>query len=161
MRRWLAHPWLMLGLLAAWLLLQESLAPGTIVVGIVLALVLARLFDVLRPPKVRVRHAGTLLVLLLVVCGDIVRSNIAVAGIILGRRRDLVSGFVVIPLQMTNAYGLATLACIITATPGTVWVSHDAARRELVIHVLDLVDAAGWVARIQQRYERPLREVFQ
>lgn len=161
MKRWLPHPLMAGFLLLAWLLLQQSLAPGSIVVGSVLALVLTRVLDRLQPPAVRVRHPGVLLKLLLRVFADIIRSNFAVAKIIVTRRRNYVSGFVTIPLQLSHPYALAMLACIITATPGTIWVSHDSSRRLLVIHVLDLVDEAGWIASIKQRYERPLLDIFQ
>lgn len=160
MRRWLPHPWMAGFLLLAWLLLQQSLAPGTIILGVALALGLAWGFGKLDPPPVRVRRIGTLVWLLARVFGDIVRSNIAVVGIIISRPRGLTSGFVAIPLEMTNRYALATLACIITATPGTVWVRHDSSRQRLVIHVLDLVDEDAWITKIKQRYERPLLEIF-
>lgn len=63
---------------------------------------------------------------------DIVRSNIAVAGIILGRKRGRrTPGFVEIPLDLRNPYGLATLGCIITSTPGTIWVDFDEASGDL------------------------------
>ena len=39
--------------------------------------------------------------------------------------RSVTSGFLRIPIDMRNRYGLATLACIITATPGTFWVQFD------------------------------------
>ena len=32
-----------------------------------------------------------------------------------------------IPLDLRDPYGLAALACIITSTPGTLWVNFDAA----------------------------------
>lgn len=160
MKRWLPHPLMAGFLLLAWLLLQQSLAPGTILLGVLLALVLAWVFGKLQPPPVRVRRIGTLMRLLVRVCGDIVRSNIAVAKIIIGRRRGLTSGFVAIPLEVTNRYALATLACIITATPGTVWVRHDSSQQKLLIHVLDLIDENAWITRIKQRYERPLLEIF-
>jgi len=59
-----------------------------------------------------------------------------------------------------NAYGLATLACIITSTPGTLWVDFNEASGTLTIHVLDLVDETEWVRTIKGRYERPLLEIF-
>lgn len=161
MKRWLPHPLVAGFLLLAWLLLQQSLAPGTIVVGVVLALVLTRVLDRLQPPPVRVRRPGRLLMLLARVFGDIVRSNLAVAKIIVSRRRDFVSGFVSIPLDITSPYALAMLACIITATPGTIWVSHDSRHRLLVIHVLDLIDETTWINNIKQRYEHPLSDIFQ
>jgi multicomponent K+:H+ antiporter subunit E len=91
---------------------------------------------------------------------DVIRSNVAVAGIILLRRTQPNSGFVHIPLDTSNHYCLAGLACIITATPGTLWVEHDSRRNVLLLHVLDLVDEEYWVEFIKHRYERLLMEIF-
>ncbi len=91
---------------------------------------------------------------------DILQSNIAVAGIILSRKRKRRPGFVVIQLDLENRTALAVLACIITATPGTAWVDYNAARRELTIHVLDLDDAQAWRDTIKGRYEQPLIKIF-
>lgn len=162
MRRWLPYPLLSLSLLVIWMLLNQSMAPGTILLGALLGVGLARVFGVLRPPKAHIHNYPRAVLLLLRVIGDIVRSNIAVARIILGRRDSAVhSGFVAIPLTLTDHYGLAVLACIITSTPGTIWVSHDSTRNVLLIHVLDLVDEQSWIGTIKQRYERPLLEIFQ
>ena len=53
------------------------------------------------------------------------------------------------------------LACIITSTPGTIWVNYDTVRGVLLIHVLDLVDEEGWTRTIKDRYERLLLEIFE
>jgi multicomponent K+:H+ antiporter subunit E len=95
------------------------------------------------------------------VAADIVRSNIAVALIVLGvTGRERKSGFVHIPLDLRQPYGLAVLACIITSTPGTLWVSFDEATGTLTIHVLDLIDESEWIRTIKGRYERLLLEIF-
>jgi multicomponent K+:H+ antiporter subunit E len=95
------------------------------------------------------------------VLADIVRSNVAVAFIVLGfGRRQRTPGFVKIPLDLRDPYGLAALACIITSTPGTLWVDFDNASGTLTIHVLDLVDKSEWVRTIKERYERLLLEIF-
>src|SRR3546814_3653435 len=92
----------------------------------------------------------------------IVRSNIAVAKIILGpRRKDLFSGFMIIPLDMRAPHGLATLAIIITATPGTLWGAFDYTRGTLMNHALDLIAADAWIATIKHRNERRLLEIFE
>lgn len=161
MRRLLPHPWLATLLLAVWLLLQHSLGPGAWISGVLLALVLGWAYGRLAPPPARIRHLPTLLRLLARVAGDIVRSNFAVVGVVLGRRRRVHAGFVAIPLELTDAHGLALLACIITSTPGTIWVEHDPQRNVLLIHVLDLVDETVWIASIKRRYEQPLLRVFQ
>ena len=69
-------------------------------------------------------------------------------------------GFVHIPLELRDPYGLAALACIITSTPGTLWVKFEEPAGTLTIHVLDLVDKAEWISTIKSRYEQPLLEIF-
>ncbi|EIM03339.1 cation:proton antiporter [Rhodanobacter thiooxydans] len=160
-RRWLPYPILSALLLLIWLLLSQSVAPGTILLGALLGIALAKMFGLLRPPKAHLRNYPLLGRLFLRVVLDIFRSNLAVGRLILCRDRRVRSGFVAIPLQLTDRYGLAVLACIITSTPGTIWVSYDPSANILLIHVLDLVDEAGWTDTIKQRYERPLLEIFQ
>jgi multicomponent K+:H+ antiporter subunit E len=102
-------------------------------------------------------------VLLFLVLTDIVRSNIAVARIVLGlvRNREIRSGFVKIPLALTDPHGLAVLAGILTATPGTVWVDLDVPTGVLTVHVLDLKDESEWIDWIRNRYEHLLMRIFQ
>lgn len=160
-RRWLPYPLLSGLLVLIWLVLKQSLSPGTILLGIVLGVGLARVFALLRPPKARIRNYLPIPRLLLRVVFDIVRSNFAVARLVLRGDGHVRSGFVAIPLTLTDRHGLAVLACIITSTPGTIWVSYDPVGDMLLIHVLDLVDGQDWIDTIQQRYERPLLEIFQ
>jgi multicomponent K+:H+ antiporter subunit E len=162
MRRWLPFPLLTAALLALWLLLTGSMAPGTVVLGGVLALGAGRALTALDPPKSRFRRPRAALRLALVVLAEIVRSNWAVARIILlPDVRQRRSGFVRIPLDMRTPYGLAALACIITATPGTLWVEYDSADNTMLLHVLDLIDEEEWVRIIKDRYETRLMEIFE
>lgn len=162
MRRLLSFPLGAAGLLVVWLLLNKALSVGHVVLGGIVALVGLWAFTALDPAPVRMLRLGAILRLASLVIADIVRSNIAVARIILGLTgRERRSGFVDIPLDLRNPYGLATLACIITATPGTLWVNFDAARAMLTIHVLDLVDESEWVRTIKGRYESLLLEIFE
>ena len=159
MMRLLPFPLVSAGLLGLWLLLNQSLSAGQFLLGVVLALVGGWALAALRPPKTRVRRAGAILRLSSLVLADIVRSNVAVGRIILGlggKRRT--AGFVSIPLELRDPYALATLACIITATPGTLWVGFEGG--VLTIHVLDLIDESEWVRTIKTRYERRLLEIF-
>jgi multicomponent K+:H+ antiporter subunit E len=161
MTRLLPFPIVSASILIVWLLLNQTLSPGHILLGGAVALVGGRALLLLELPKARLRRPGLMVRLTALVLADIVRSNIAVAGIILDfRARRRTSGFVEIPLELSDPYGLATLACIITATPGTLWVDFNTASSTLTIHVLDLVDEAEWIRTIKQRYERPLLEIF-
>jgi multicomponent K+:H+ antiporter subunit E len=148
-------------LLVVWLLLNQTVSPGHIVLGGVIAIVGGWVMSAVEPPEGRPRRPLVILQLSLDVLADIFRSNVAVAGIILGLGKPSAPGFVRIPLDMRSQYGLAALAVIITATPGTVWVNYDAGEGILTIHVLDLDEESAWIRTIKHRYERGLMEIFE
>jgi multicomponent K+:H+ antiporter subunit E len=162
MTRLLPFPLVTAGLLVLWLLLNQAVSIGHLLLGGAVALAGGFARTALRLPKVQVRRLGAILHLASLVLVDIVRSNLAVGKLILGfEGRGRTSGFVNIPLDLRNPYGLAALACIITSTPGTLWVSFDPAEGKLMIHVLDLIDESEWIRTIKGRYERLLREIFE
>ena len=162
MRRWLPFPLLTVALVAMWLLLTESVALGSILMGGLLAIVAVRGFMALDPPSGRLKRPRVAFALAALVLGDVARSNLAVVKIILNpRKTERVSGFLRIPLDMRAPYGLATLACIITATPGTIWVEYNSANNSILLHILDLVDESTWIDTIKGRYEKRLMEIFE
>ncbi|MBA2918057.1 Na+/H+ antiporter subunit E [Sphingomonas sp. MAH-20] len=161
MKRLLPHPLLALGILLMWLLLTASLSPGQLVLGAIVAVLGSHAMAALQPEDAGIRSVRPIPRLAAIVFADIVRSNVAVARIVLLRDRpERVSGFVRLPLDMRSRYGLTVLACIITATPGTIWVEFDRRANVLVVHVLDLVDPDAWIRETKHRYERPLMEIF-
>ena len=162
MRRVLPYPILSLGLFVASILLSASVAPPSLALAVLLALLAPIIMLALGVDRVRVKAPMAIMRLAIDVVGDIVRSNWAVSHIILGRRRhERTSGFIHIPLDLRDRYGLAVLAIIITSTPGTLWVEYESATGRLLLHVLDLVDEETWVRLIKDRYERRLMEIFE
>lgn len=161
MKCWLPSPLATLGLLALWLLLNQTVSPGHLLLGSILGLLGPLLLKLLDVPPLKLRRPGAILRLLGTFVIDMVRSNIAVARVILANAPDRRAGFVRIPLRLRSRYGLAALACIITATPGTSWVSYDPATGMLVIHVLDLSEGDDWSALIERRYAGLLVEIFE
>jgi multicomponent K+:H+ antiporter subunit E len=158
----LPYPLLSAALLVLWLLLNQSISVGHIVLGSVVAVLASWAMAALRPEKPRIRRPGVALRLLGMVLLDILRSNLAVGRIIVRSREPGVNaGFMTIPLDLRSRHGLAVLAIIITSTPGTIWVEYDAARGTLLLHVLDLVDETVWIRTIKGRYERMLMEIFE
>lgn len=161
MKRWLPYPLVWGLLLATWLLLNETLAPGQVILGALVAWGAVLGFRALQAPEVTVRVTRAAFELTGRVVADMVRSNIAVGRIILQRGTlDQTSDFVQIPLEMRNPAGLAALACIITACPGTAWARYDSTRGVLTMHILDLVDDEIWIDTIKNRYEKRLMEIF-
>ena len=160
MSRVLPYPVLAAALLLVWLLLT-SFSLGQFLLGAVVAVAASRAMAALQPSKPRLRRWQLIPWLVGIVALDVLRSNIAVTKIILGRRRDRVSGFVAIPLELRDKTGLAVLACIITSTPGTAWIEYAHDTGVLLIHVLDLKDENEWIDLIKSRYEALLMEIFE
>ena len=161
-KRLVPAPMLSLALLVLWLLLNRSLSAGHIVLGTLLGLAIPLLTAGLRPLPVRIRKPGTILRLALTVMADTTRSNIAVARLLLApSRRRHPAGFVHIPLDVRDPKALAVLAMIVCITPGTAWAELSLDRSVLLLHVLEVDDAAAIVAHVQRAYERPLMEIFE
>jgi multicomponent K+:H+ antiporter subunit E len=162
MKRWRLLVFVTAALVVVWLLLQQSVGVGAVLVGAVLSVLAIAATRKLDLPDVSFRRPWSAVTLTVVVLGDIIRSNVAVARIILGpSSRSETSGFLRIPLDMRAPYGLATLACIITSTPGTIWVAYDSASHSVLLHILDLVDEKVWLETIKGKYERRLMEIFE
>lgn len=160
MRSLVPYPLLTLSLFVMWVLLT-GFSTGHILLGGVIALLVSRIMLTLKPEKPRIRFGMAMVKLVSIVFADIVRSNIAVARIVLTNPPKRRGGFIELPVELRSSYGLAVLAIIVTATPGTIWVQHDAARNLILIHVLDLVDQQTWIDLIKNRYETLLMEIFE
>ncbi|HEX5049952.1 MAG TPA: Na+/H+ antiporter subunit E [Gammaproteobacteria bacterium] len=154
---------LALALLGIWLLLYQTLTPGIVALGAVLALLVSWTSTTLRPARPKIRQWHVAFGLLFLVLADIVRSNLAVARIVLGleRGRAVRSGFIEIPLDLRDPHGLAVLAAIVTATPGTVWAELSPSGGTLTLHMLDIGDEDAWIRWFKERYERRLMRVFE
>ena len=100
-------------LLVMWLLLNQTLAPGHVLLGAALALGGRLAFGALQMPLSPVRRPRAVAELLWLVFADIVRSNLAVARIVLHPgTRNQTSGFLSMPLVLRHPGGLAAMACI-------------------------------------------------
>ncbi len=162
MRRWLPAPRLSAVLLLIWLLVNQSLSPGNLLLGAILAIVIPNWFRAILPVDVYIRKPLVIVRLITGSLIEIVRSCFNVSLLILFKRRDrLNSQFITIPLDLRSPAGLAVLSGIINTTPGTVWVELLPDTYDLALHVFDLHDEQWWIDTIKTRYEQPLIEIFE
>lgn len=161
MKRLLPAPLLSLTLFVAWLMMNQSASAGNLVLALIFAVALPLLFRSFMVDPPRIRRPGVIVRLGLVVLYDIVMSNIEVARRILGPESKIKPRFVWLPLDIRDPHGIATLAGIITMTPGTLSSDLTADRRYLLVHAFNVDDEQALIATIKQRYETPLREIFE
>lgn len=170
--KWLPTPILSLLLFFVWLLLNNSVSAGHILLAVILAIAIPLVTSPFRTKQPLVIKPGLALRHLMLVLYDIITANFQVAILILGPTKKLTPGFVKVPLDLTHSLPITILASTVSLTPGTVsaevypWresrnAGDKAEQRFLLIHVLDLKDKQALINTIKQRYEAPLMEIFQ
>ena len=161
MKRLLPHPLLTLTLVILWLLLVNQLSAGHLVLGALLGWLIPFATSGFWPEPIRIRHPLSLLRYLVVFIYDIVRGSFHVAYLIVRGPAHVHPAFVPVPLTLKTDLAISLLANTISLTPGTVsaWLSAD--KRTLIVHALDTGDADALIAEIKQRYEAPLKKIFE
>jgi multicomponent K+:H+ antiporter subunit E len=162
-KRLLPSPLLSLALFVTWLMLNESASVGNLLLAALFAFFVPVVTARWRPEVPRLRRLGLALRLAAAVVVDIVKSNIAVARLILGDERRITPRFVWVPLTLRDPHAVVTLAGIVTMTPGTLSADLSDDRRHLLVHAFDVDDdaaQAALIADIQKRYEAPLKLIF-
>jgi len=157
---WFPHPLLSLLLLLIWLLLNDSLAPGQILLGSTLGLLIPLFTKRFWPERANFRRPALAVQFVGRVLLDIVVANFVVTHTVLGPRKAIHPAFVRIPLDVTGDFGITALASVISLTPGTVSAELDADRRHLLVHALSEEDPNALVRQIKTRYEAPIKEIF-
>jgi multicomponent K+:H+ antiporter subunit E len=159
-KRWLPSLPLSLTVFCFWLLMNDEVSVGQVVLAALLALTIPLFAARLDREFARIGRLRSVPRMLCVLAMDIVRSNITVALQVLGPERNIHPGFIWVPLDIGNIHGIAALTSIITLTPGTVSSALSDDRRYLLVHVLNLDDADEVIRQIKTRYEAPLMEIF-
>lgn len=154
------HPLLSLVLWLIWLLLNNTMAMGHVVLGGLLAILIPWITSSFWPEKIVIKHPLLLIRYILVVLFEIMVANIVIAKLILGRNKALNPGFISYELQLKSPIGIGLLANTISLTPGTVSCDLSDDRRFLLIHSLHVEDVASIRAGIYLKFERPLEEIF-
>lgn len=147
-------------LFVVWLLLNQSVSPGHLVLATVMALVIPWLLRSAQTDQVTIKKPGKAVLYVLKVLWDIVAANFEVAYQVLGPSKRLQPGFLAIPLDITGDFPITVLASTISLTPGTVSAEVSSDQKWLYVHALHLLDETATIRGIKQRYEQPLKEIF-
>ena len=155
-------PLLSVALFALWLALARTQTAGQVLLALAVAVAVPLLTARVRPAGIRVRRPLVIVRYILTVGADVVRSSFQVAwGVIVWQWRRPRSRFVIVPLELHDPVGLAALAMVTTVVPGTVWSELALDRSAMLLHVWDVDEEQAFVARFKERYEKPLREIFE
>jgi multicomponent K+:H+ antiporter subunit E len=148
-------------LFIVWLLLNNTVAPGHLVLGAFLAIVIPLFTSGMQDPQPGLHKPFIIIRYVFMVIGDIIVANFEVALLVIGSSKNLTPAFVAVPLNIEHEFPITILASTVSLTPGTVSAEISEDKQWLYVHVLNLSDKDELIALIKQRYERPLMEIFQ
>lgn len=159
-KRLIPHPVLSLLMLITWMVLN-SFSPGHFILGSILAILIPFAAQDFWPNSVKVHKPLHLVGYIIKVIGDIMIANFVVAKQILGPNDKLNAAFFDIPLEIENDFTISVLAGTISLTPGTVSADLSPDRTRLIVHALNVNDIEAEIKLIKDRYEAPLKEIFE
>lgn len=147
-------------LFAIWLLANNSVSPGHLVLATVLALVIPPLVQGLKESQPSIKKPLLAVRYLFVVLSDILIASFQVAYLTLGPIKKMRPGFVAVPIDIKDTLPLTLLASTVTLTPGSLGCDFSADYRWLYIHVINLKDPQEIIDTVKNRYEAPIKEIF-
>jgi len=160
LKRWFPHPFLSLALWVIWLLLNNTVAFGHVLLGAVLAMFIPWFTASFWQEKVMIRRPWLLAKFVAVVIYEIMVANVVVAKLILTKQDKLQPGFIQLPLDLTSPLAISLLANTISLTPGTVSCDLSEDQSYLLIHALHVEDVTATINEIKNHFEKPLKEIF-
>lgn len=105
------------------------------------------------------RRLWALAVLLVIFFAALVKSASRVAIAVLSPRAALAPAVVAVPISLRSDLGVATLANLVTLTPGTTSLHVSENRDRLYVHVLDAPSADAVVRDIKNTFEHLIRRI--
>lgn len=160
-RRWFPHKTLSVYMVIVWLLLNNSISPGHILLGAFLGWLIPWLTQAFWPEVLHIRKPLLVLKMAAIIFYDIIVANLILAVRILGPVNQLQPAFVKVPLDIDHDFTIALLASIISLTPGTVSADVNKEGGYLLLHCLHVVDPEAEIRLVKERYEAPLKEIFE
>lgn len=90
---------------------------------------------------------------------ELLKSAVRVAIQVIQPPHRVRPAIIAVPIELKTDLGIATLANLISLTPGTTSLHVSPSRDILYVHVLDSPDADAVAADIKQTFERLIRRI--
>ncbi|MEM0910847.1 MAG: Na+/H+ antiporter subunit E [Pseudomonadota bacterium] len=148
-------------LLIVWLMINNSVSFGHILLGGFLGIIIPMVCAPLRIPQPTIKRPLKLFTYILMVLKDVIVANIEVALLVIGPMSKIKPGFIAVPLDLDEYLPITVLTSTVTMTPGTVSAEISEDKKTLYVHVLNMPDDENEIIDlIKQRYEARVKEIF-
>lgn len=143
-----------------WTFLQGELQGSNFAVGMVLGYLVIAISQQVLGTSAYVRKVGQVVRFVLFALWEIFTASLALAWLIVQPRVQLRPAIVAIPLDAETDLEIASVASLLTLSPGTMSLDVSTDRRTLYVHTIDLDDADTFRREIKGGLERRVLEVM-
>lgn len=105
------------------------------------------------------RRLGSIAILAVIFVKELLLSSISVARAAFARKPSVSPAIIAVPINLRTDLGVATVANLVTLTPGTTALHVSADRSILYVHCLDAPTAEAVVNDIKNTFERRVQEI--
>ncbi len=153
-----------LTLMSVWLLLNVSLAPEVLIVGVGVSLIVSLAFcskcDILDEINFSPKALVATFIFIFVFIGELIKANISITKRVISPKLPINPGIVKVKTKLKSKVGRMVLANAITLTPGTFTLELDG--EYLFIHWVDVKskDVDGATKEIVSTFEKYLEVMY-
>ena len=147
-------------LFVVWLLLNNSVSAGHIVLAAFFSIAIPLFVNGMRDEHPKILKPWRALRYVFMVMYDILVANVEVAWLVIRPIKHLEPGFIAVPINIRSDLGITILASTVSLTPGTVSAEISKDKQWLYVHALHLEREADLIHLIKTRYEATLKEIF-
>ncbi len=142
-----------------WMFLQDSYMMNTFLfgfmIGVLIIYTLRRFFEF----DFYFRRVIAFLKLMWLFLTELIKANIDVVKVVLQPKLKNRPGIIAVRTSLETDIERATLAALITLTPGTVSMDFSADSKTIYVHTIDVDDRDAMVAEIKGSFEKAIMEV--
>lgn len=143
-----------------WTFLQGELRGGNFAVGLLLGYLIIAISERALGQGAYAGKIAQVVSFVGFVLWDIFTASLSLAWLIVQPRPRLQPGVVAVPLDADSDIEIATVANLITLSPGTLTLDISNDRKTLYVHTMVLEDAEAFRRSIKDGYERRVIEVM-
>lgn len=142
-----------------WMFFHNSWNVGTFFIGYLVGMGLIFALRRFLPSKLYFRKIIPIIKLILLFFKELFLSSMFVAKELLRPKLTIRPGIIAVPTKLRTDWEIATFACLITLTPGTLTMEVSPEGDTLYIHSMDIFDTEESVRQIKDTFEKAIMEV--
>lgn len=142
-----------------WILLVNSITIIDFFIGYVIGIILLYFFRRFLNFDFYFYRVIALFKLVIIFTKELIITNIDVAKLVLSKDMKLNPGIIVLPTELKSSWEIATLASIISLTPGTLSMAFSDDGKIIYIHSLHIEDKEEAIRKLKSTFEKRIMEV--